>query len=78
MADKYLARLALVDQAWDAQTHLTAGDVHLLKGEWKQAVEEFHQAGEDNFKKHIQQILSLGITEKDMALIKDIVERRKP
>ena len=29
VADKYLARLALVDQAWDAQTHLTAGDVHL-------------------------------------------------
>ncbi len=77
VAEKYINRLIESETELKEADYLAIGDVYLLEGIWKKAVEHYRKAGNDRFKKHAQEILSLGITDKDLSLIRDLVERQE-
>ena len=76
IAEKYMNRRIESESEWKVADYLAIGDVFLMEGKWKEAIEQYQKAGNENFKRHTSEILSLGITDKDLSLIKDLVERQ--
>ena len=76
IAEKYMNRRIESESEWRVADYLAMGDVFLMEGKWKEAIEQYQKAGNENFKRHTSEILSFGITDKDLSLIKDLVERQ--
>lgn len=76
VAAKYMERRVNSEDKWETDDYLSAGDVYLLEGEWKKAIEQYRKAGSESFRQHTDDILALGIPDKDLALIRDIVQQQ--
>ena len=74
---KYLGKRLEHERPLQKEERLMAGAVYLAQGNWPEALSFFRQADLEAFDTFRPQLLSLGISEHDIQLLRDIIERSR-